>query len=452
MIAAACERGGSTFYGTGMNPGLAQILTIVHSADVTDIENVTCIESVDVSCHHSADTWRNCGYGMPVDDPEVPRLLELGTRVFGDGVHLMADCLGIELDSVDFEYELGACTEDIDLGWFQLPKGSLGGSAFRYVGKVAGVPRVELHLEWQMTPRTEPHWDIQGCYITKIQGDPVIYSKHLILPKPGTDFSSVEAFAAIGMTVTGMPALTRSAPSSTRRPASSPAPTCRCAPSPAASRSTDEPGLLTAASRSSPAPRAASAWPSPRRSLDRRRVGGAQRPATPTCSTAPSRAVEAAGAVSGVAGSAADPAVVDGLLEAAAGLGDLDVLVNCAGTAEPPGSSILDITLEEWQRADRRPPDSTFLTCRAVAPLLVARGGGAIVNTSSHAFTGVFGGTGYPAGKGGVNSLTYALAAELREHGVRVNAVCPGARTRLSTGPGYEARSRTCTAAASSTT
>jgi 4-hydroxy-tetrahydrodipicolinate reductase len=47
----------------------------------------------------------------------------------------------------------------------------------------------------------------QGCYITKIQGDPCIYSKHMILPKPGTDFSSAQAFAAIGMTVTGMPAL-----------------------------------------------------------------------------------------------------------------------------------------------------------------------------------------------------------------------------------------------------
>lgn len=207
VLEDACQRGGSTYYGTGMNPGLAQILTIVHSADVADIENVTCIESVDVSCHHSADTWENCGFGRQVDDPEVPRLLELGTRVFGDGVHLMADCLGIELDEVVFEYELGACTKDIDLGWFQLPAGSLGGSAFRYVGKVAGVPRVELHLEWQMTPLTEPKWDIQGCYITKIEGDPCIYSKHLILPKPGTDFSSVEAFAAIGMTVTGLPAL-----------------------------------------------------------------------------------------------------------------------------------------------------------------------------------------------------------------------------------------------------
>ena len=140
----------------------------------------------------------------------------------------------------------------------------------------------------------------------------------------------------------------------------------------------------------------------------------------------------------GLPGSAADPSVVEALVAASTARGDLSVLVNCAGTAEPAGSSILDITVEDWRQLIDAHLTSTFLTCRAVAPLLVARGGGAIVNTSSHAFTGIFGGTGYPAGKGGVNSLTYALAAELREHGVRVNAVCPGARTRLSTGPAYE--------------
>lgn len=207
VLQAACLRGGSTFYGTGMNPGLAQILSIVHTCDVADIEKVTCIESVDVSCHHSVETWINCGFGAPAEDPEQQRKLELGTRVFGDGVHLMADALGLELDTVDFECELGACTTDIDLGWFQLPRGSVGGAAFRYVGKVAGVPRVVLGLEWQMTPKTEPKWDVQGCYLTRIDGDPVIVSKHMILPKPGTDFSSTEAFAAIGMTVTGLPAL-----------------------------------------------------------------------------------------------------------------------------------------------------------------------------------------------------------------------------------------------------
>jgi 4-hydroxy-tetrahydrodipicolinate reductase len=207
VIRAACERGGSTFYGTGMNPGLAQILTIVHSADVTEIERVLCKESVDVSCHHSVDTWNEVGFGRSVGDPAVPGMLEKYTRVFEDAVRLMADCMGLALDEVRFEYELGACTKDVDLGWYQLPKGSVGGCYLKYIGIVDGDPRIEMHLEWQMTPHTDPHWDIQACYITQIDGDPSIFSKHMIFPKPGTDFSSPEAFAAVGMTVTGMPAL-----------------------------------------------------------------------------------------------------------------------------------------------------------------------------------------------------------------------------------------------------
>ncbi|MDP2775089.1 MAG: hypothetical protein Q8O61_16170 [Nocardioides sp.] len=207
VLQAACERGGSTFYGTGMNPGLNQILGIVCSADVADIENVTTIESVDVSCHHSADTWREVGYGLPVDDPALPGMLKKYTEVFADSVYLKADCFDLELDEVTFSYELGACTKDVDLGWYQLPKGSLGGSYIKYQGLVDGVPRIETHLEWQMTPHTDPSWEIKGCYITQIKGDPQIYNKHMIFPAPGMDLSDPSQFASIGMTVTGMPAL-----------------------------------------------------------------------------------------------------------------------------------------------------------------------------------------------------------------------------------------------------
>ena len=190
-----------------MNPGVNQILGVVCSADVADIENVTTIESVDVSCHHSKDTWIEVGYGQPVDDPEIPGKLEKYTRVFADSVLMMADCFGLTLDEVKFSYELGACTKDVDLGWYRLPKGSLGGNYIRYQGMVDGVPRVETHLEWQMTPHTDPSWDIKGCYITQIKGDPNIYNKHMIFPKPGVDLSDPTSFASIGMTVTGMPAL-----------------------------------------------------------------------------------------------------------------------------------------------------------------------------------------------------------------------------------------------------
>ena len=170
-----------------MNPGLNQILGVVCSADVAEITNLTTIESVDVSCHHSADTWKEVGYVLLVDDPRLPGMLEKYTRAFADSVLLMADCFDVQLDEVEFSYELGACT--------------------KYQGLVDGAPKIETHLEWQMTPHTDPSWDIKGCYITQIKGDPCIYNTHLVFPKPGVDLSDPDNFASIGMTVTGLPAL-----------------------------------------------------------------------------------------------------------------------------------------------------------------------------------------------------------------------------------------------------
>ena len=120
--------------------------------------------------------------------------------------------------------------------------------------------------------------------------------------------------------------------------------------------------------------------------------------------------------------------------------GRIDILINCAGVAEPLGSSILNISTAEFDELIAAHLGTAFQMCRAVAPQMVRQGRGAIVNTSSFAFLGDYGGTGYPAGKGAVNGLTLAVAAELREHGVRANVVCPGARTRLSTGPDYQAQ------------
>ncbi len=58
-----------------------------------------------------------------------------------------------------------------------------------------------------MTPHTDPAWNIKGCYITRITGDPSIYSEHMIFPRKGFDLSDPENSASIGMTVTGLPAL-----------------------------------------------------------------------------------------------------------------------------------------------------------------------------------------------------------------------------------------------------
>lgn len=152
-------------------------------------------------------------------------------------------------------------------------------------------------------------------------------------------------------------------------------------------------------------------------------------------------ATEAAAAINGVAfaGSPSDPDVADALIDTCTSeFGSIDILVNCAGTPGLARESILTVTSELFHELIDAHLVTTFETCRAAAPKMVAQGGGAIVNTSSFAFLGDYGGTGYPAGKGGVNGLTMAIAAELAEHHVRANVVCPGAKTRLSTGSEYE--------------
>lgn len=118
--------------------------------------------------------------------------------------------------------------------------------------------------------------------------------------------------------------------------------------------------------------------------------------------------------------------------------GSVDVLINCAGVAEPPGSSILSISRAQFYELLDAHLGTVFHTCRAAASIMVEQRRGSIVNSGSPAFLGDYGGTGYPAGKGAINALTLAISAELAEYGVRANVICPGAKTRLSTGADYE--------------
>ncbi|OAH64245.1 short-chain dehydrogenase [Dietzia cinnamea] len=149
------------------------------------------------------------------------------------------------------------------------------------------------------------------------------------------------------------------------------------------------------------------------------------------------------GRIAGVVGPAHEPEVAEEMLaRAREGESVVRGLITCAGVAEPAGSSILTVSHSEFADLMDAHLGTVFAPCRVFAPHLVEAGSGAIVTTSSFAWKGDYGGTGYPAGKGAVTSLTMAMAAELAEHGIRANVVCPGARTRLSSGDGYEEQIR----------
>lgn len=110
-----------------------------------------------------------------------------------------------------------------------------------------------------------------------------------------------------------------------------------------------------------------------------------------------------------------------------AAFGRLDVAVNCAGIAEP--ADFVSIPPDRYDAMMDVNLRGTFQVCQAVIPfMLMGDAGGSIVNLASVAAQrggGLFGGAHYAAAKGGVISLTKAIAREYGPKGVRANAICP---------------------------
>ena len=108
--------------------------------------------------------------------------------------------------------------------------------------------------------------------------------------------------------------------------------------------------------------------------------------------------------------------------------GHIDVLFNNAGISPDDDTSVLDTSLEAWERVQNVNLRSVFLCCKHGIPHLLEAGGGSVINTAS--FVAVMGAAtsqiSYTASKGGVLALSRELGVEFARQGVRVNALCPG--------------------------
>jgi NAD(P)-dependent dehydrogenase (short-subunit alcohol dehydrogenase family) len=125
----------------------------------------------------------------------------------------------------------------------------------------------------------------------------------------------------------------------------------------------------------------------------------------------------------------ADESSVEQMMAATAErYGGIDVLYNNAGISPNDDASVLDTSVEAWDRVQAVNTKGVFLCCKHGMPHLQRRGGGSVINVAS--FVAILGAAtsqiSYTASKGAVLSMTRELAVQFARENIRVNALCPG--------------------------
>jgi hypothetical protein len=206
-LVEACERGGSSLFGTGISPGWAELLSIVLAGICDRIDKVTISEAAYTAGYDSPATERPAGFGRPIDDPNLQSMTAAGTAVFSEAVAMVADALGVELDEVICEAEYAKTTSDLDLGSWRIAAGCVAGIAASWQGRVRNRTVVELNVRWKKAPTLEPDWQIEDGYVIEVQGRPTVQTRVQFLPPPDFQAESLADFMVLGHIMTAMPAV-----------------------------------------------------------------------------------------------------------------------------------------------------------------------------------------------------------------------------------------------------
>jgi hypothetical protein len=206
-IAAACERGGSTMFGSGISPGFVELLAIVAAGASDRIDKVTVREEADTTAYNSPDTEKAAGFGRPIDDPALPPMAANGTAVFGDAVRMIGDALGVEFDEIRCEPEYAQTTEDLDMGFWTIEKGCVAGVYASWQGRIGDRTVVELSVRWRKGQTLDPDWQVGFGHTIEIAGMPTINLTVGFLPPPDFQATTMEEFMVIGHVMTAVPAI-----------------------------------------------------------------------------------------------------------------------------------------------------------------------------------------------------------------------------------------------------
>jgi hypothetical protein len=171
----ACLAGGSTLFGTGINPGFAtERLAMTVSGLCTQINAIEVVEAYDVGCA-PAFMLEVMGFGKPLAQYPVEANGEMWDRFYGNIPNEVAARWGQSIDRTERRHELVVADEDHVDGSLpiRLRAGAVAAQRWSWVGYVHGEPFFTFAAEWQLGKR-QPGWAGRSAWIVTIDGDPCV--------------------------------------------------------------------------------------------------------------------------------------------------------------------------------------------------------------------------------------------------------------------------------------
>ena len=183
QLEAACRRGGSSLYITGINPGWVNSIVTAMTAICRQVESVSITESADCSVYESVETWTLMGMGMPGATPEVIESARNWLILFRDAVERVGDALDLRFDDVEFFIDYATAAETVDLGWFRMEKGTNAACRAGWNGKIGGRTAVQIKIVWYLTKNLAEGWDIdEDQYHLVVKGEPDVDTRIRLTP------------------------------------------------------------------------------------------------------------------------------------------------------------------------------------------------------------------------------------------------------------------------------
>src|ERR1700744_1768019 len=147
-LESAAAAGGATFLGTGFEPGVINVAAGFLTGACRRVHSVKLVETLDCTEYPVRDAWTVLGFAKPPKDRVTefaPATARYGLGYF-ETLDLVADMLGIELESKRGLVEHAVATRDLDLGWITFAKGTGAGQRASYRGYRNGRIVVELAI------------------------------------------------------------------------------------------------------------------------------------------------------------------------------------------------------------------------------------------------------------------------------------------------------------------